>query len=310
MSQPRHILPGATYLITRRVERRHFLLRPDSAINQILLYVLAVSASLYGIQVHAFCAMSTHYHLVATDVQGVLPHFLRDFHRIVSLCTKVLRKWEGTLWDHEPTSVVELLTPDAVIEKIAYVLANPVAAGLVEHAHQWPGAKVDVGELGRGTFGATRPTGFLDPTNPQWPEEAMLPLHLPPTVAQEGAEDFRRQVADELDRLEAAAHAEMQKQELRFLGAMRACEVSPYDRATSFEPLRDRNPTFAVGQKQDTALKIAAAAAVSTFRAAYRAALGLWRGRDRSIAFPAGTWWMRVFHDANITGVADVVLVV
>src|SRR5262249_39081949 len=86
MSQPRHILPGATYLITRRILRRHFLLRPDSAINQILLYVLAVSADLYGIQVHAFCAMSTHYHLVATDVQGVLPHFLRDFHRIVSLC--------------------------------------------------------------------------------------------------------------------------------------------------------------------------------------------------------------------------------
>jgi hypothetical protein len=107
----------------------------------------------------------------------------------------------------------------------------------------------------------------------------------------------------------------MQKQERRFLGATRACEVSPYDRATSFELLRDRNPTFAVGRQQDTALKIAAATAVSKFRAAYRAALGLWCGRVRSIAFPAGTWWMRVFHGANIAvadgaAVADVVLVV
>ena len=137
-----------------------------------------------------------------------------------------------------------------------------------------------------------------------------------PTVAHEGAEDFRRQVAGELERLEALAHAEMQKQGLRFLGATRACEVSPYDRATSFEPLRDRNPTFAVGEKQDEALKIAAAAAVSTFRAAYRTALGLWCRCVRSIAFPAGTWWMRVFYDANIAagvdgaGGADVVLVV
>jgi putative transposase len=250
MSQPRHILPGATYLITRRVLRRHFLLRPDSALTQILLYILAVSASLHGIQVHAFCAMSTHLHLVVTDVQGVLPHFLRDFHRIVALCTKVLRKWEGPLWDHEPTSVVELLTPAAVIEKIAYVLANPVAAGLVEHAHQWPGAKVDVRDLGRGTFGATRPTDFLDPKNPQWPEQAWLPLPLPPTVPHDGADAFRRQISHELDRLEAAAHAEMQKEKRRFLGAKQACEVSPDDRATSFEPLRALNPTFAVGHNQ------------------------------------------------------------
>jgi hypothetical protein len=52
------------------------------------------------------------------------------------------------------------------------------------------------------------------------------------------------------------------------------------------------------------------------FRAAYRAALGLWRDRVRSVAFPAGTWWMRVFHGANVAdvvdgaGVADVVLIV
>src|SRR5262249_52088303 len=97
MSQLRHILPRATYLIPRRTRRRHFLLRPDSDITRILLYVLAFTARVYGIQVHAFCAMSTHLHLVVTDRLGLLPDFLRDFHRIVSLCTKVLRKWEGTL---------------------------------------------------------------------------------------------------------------------------------------------------------------------------------------------------------------------
>jgi putative transposase len=137
---PREIKPNTTYLLTRRVLRRQTLLRPDAAITQILLYVLAVSASRFGIQVHALCAMSTHVHLVVTDVHGVLPRFLHAFHRITALCTKVLRKWEGPLWDPEHTSVVRLLTREARVEKIAYVLANPVAAGLVEHARDWPGA--------------------------------------------------------------------------------------------------------------------------------------------------------------------------
>jgi putative transposase len=307
MSQPRHILPGATYLITRRVLRRHFLLRPDSDITRILLYVLAFSARLYGIQVHAFCAMSTHLHLVVTDRLGLLPDFLRDFHRIVALCTKVLRKWEGPVWDHEPTSVVQLLTHDAVIQKISYVLANPVAAGLVEHAHQWPGAKTDVSDLGCQTFRATRPTDYLDPTNPQWPEEATLPLELPPTIPHDGADDFRRQVAAELERLEAEAHVEMQRQRLRFLGAKRAREVSPYDRATSFEPLRARNPTVAVGHNKPKALRIAAAKAVRAYRALYRSALDRWSAGDRTALFPAGTWWMRVFHGAGIDHVMLVV---
>ena len=73
MSHPRQVVPLATYLISRRILRRHFLLRPDAAITGIILYTLAVSSRLFGVEVHAVCAMSTHLHLVVTDVQGVLP---------------------------------------------------------------------------------------------------------------------------------------------------------------------------------------------------------------------------------------------
>ncbi|MGK4003435.1 transposase [Sorangium sp. So ce1036] len=302
MSQPREITPGATYLLTRRVLRRHLLLRPDAAINQLLVYALAVSARRYGVEVHALCAMSTHLHLVVTDVQGVLPRFLQFFHRIIALGTKVLRKWEGPVWDHEATSAVRLLTQAAVVEKIAYVLANPVSAGLVGHAKEWPGAKVDVGELGRGALHATRPSVYLDPENPQWTEEATLPLALPPGIDQENAEAFRCQVAAELERLETQARAEVERQGLRFMGAERASKVSPYDRATSFEGLRERNPTFAVGRDQGDARR-SAAATVRAFRTSYRAALERWRAGVRSVLFPVGTWWMRTFHGASVNDV-------
>jgi REP element-mobilizing transposase RayT len=303
MSQPRQILPGSTYLFTRRILRRHLLFRPDAAINQLILYALAVSALRYGVQVHALCAMSTHLHLVVTDTRGVLPRFLQHFHRIVALGTKVLRRWEGPVWEPGATSVVKLVTPAALVEKIAYVLANPVAAGLVWDAREWPGAKVAVEDIGRGELRAARPTVYLDPDNPAWPEHATLPITLPPTIEADSAESFRRAVAAELERQQAEARAEAKRRGHRFAGAKRVAAVSPYERATSFEALRDRNPTFAVGRQHGDDWR-AAAAAVRAFRASYRAALERWRAGVRDVFFPVGTWWMRAFHGAEVNDLA------
>lgn len=297
MSLPRTVLPGATYLLTRRVLRRHFLLRPDAAITNLILYALAVSAQRFGIQVHALCAMSTHLHLVVTDERGVLPSFLGFFHRIVALGTKVLRAWEGPVWDHGRTSVVRLMTHAAVVEEIAYTLANPVAAGLVRHASEWPGAKVLVDELGGGVLRAARPDVYLDPKNPAWPADVTLEVSLPPGLEAGEAEDFRREVADELAREEAMAHAKQAGEGV--LGAEQAGSVSPYERATSFEPLRALNPTFAVGRGGKEAW-LRAAAAVRAFRAAYRGALAEWCKGVRDVLFPEGTWWMRVCHAAGV----------
>lgn len=299
MSLPRCILPGATYLVTRRVLRRHFLLRPDAAITNLILYSLAVSAPRFGVQVHALCAMSSHLHLVVTDPRGVLPSFLAFFHRIVALGTKVLRAWEGPVWDHEPTSVVRLMTREAIVEKVAYTLANPVAAGLVLHANEWPGAKVLVDEIGAGVLRATRPGVYLDPKNPAWPAEVALEVSLPPGLEADEAEVFRREVAAALAREEARANAALSGGEV--LGVERSGSVSPFERATSVEPPRSLNPTFAVGSGDGSKEAwFRAAAAVRAFRAAYRAALAQWRERIREVVFPEGTWWMRICHAVGI----------
>ena len=300
MSKPRQILPMATYLITRRTILRHMLLRPDRVMNQIFVYLLAVTAHRHGLRVHAFCAMSDHIHLVVTDERAILPAFLRAFHRIVALCTQVLRKWDASVWDHSPTSVVRLETPAAVVEKIAYVLANPVAAGLVRHAHEWPGAKVLVDEIGQGTLRASRPGVYLNPK--KWPAEAELPISLPPGVEPAQASSFRDQIATEVARLEAATHTEIAERRRGVLGAERARTVSPARRATTPEPRFDRNPTFAVGRDQGDAWR-RAAAAVRAFQASYRAALEQWCAGVRSVVFPAGTWLMRALHNAAVMAV-------
>lgn len=303
MSLPRLITPGTTYLLTRRALRRHLLFRPDAEITQLVKYALVVSAHRYGIQVHAFCAMSTHVHIVVTDVNGVLPSFLSSFHRLVALGTKVLRAWEGPVWGHEATSVVSLLTREAVIEKIAYTLANPVIAGLVDRASDWPGAKVLVEEIGRGNVRAARPTVYFDPANPAWPEEVALRISLPPCVEASRAGAFRGQIAAEIERVETNARAERTQRGALVLGATRAATVSCLDRATSIEPSGTRNPTFAVGRDNGDAWR-GAAGVVRAFRRAYRSALDRWRSGVRSVVFPAGTWWMRVLHAVAVS-VAD-----
>jgi hypothetical protein len=252
-----------------------------------------VAAERFGIEVHAVVLMSTHEHLVVTDSRGELPRFLQYFHRVLALGVKVLRKWEGAVWDHDKTSVVELRTPQAVIEKMAYLMANPVAAGLVTRADQWPGVRTTPEQLGRARVTAARPEQYFDQQNPDWPKTATLQLTMPAL----GMPDtqVRQEVERELQALELQARADVKKKGWRVLGAERICALSAYDRATSWEPLRGRNPTFAVGRGQREAF-FEAVLELRAFRKAYRLALEHWRAGVRRVLFPVGTWLMRWLH--------------
>jgi putative transposase len=301
MTQPRRVLPGMTVMITRRTLRRTHLLKPDRELNNLFIYCLAVLAPRHGMSVHAAVLMSTHEHLVLTDVHGRLPRFLQDFHRMLALGIKALRKWEGAVWDHEKTSVVELRTPRAVVEKLAYVMANPVAAGLVRRAAHWPGISTQSDQLGCAAWNAARPTFYFDEENSAWPATATLQLTAPPRIDMTDAE-LRAAVATELDHLEAAAHKELQGKGWRIIGRKKLATLSPYGRASSREPLRGRNPTFAVGRGQRDAF-FQAVAVVRAFRRAHREALQRWRCGVRSAVFPLETWLMRWVHGVAVAPV-------
>jgi putative transposase len=295
------VVPGATYLITRRTLRRHHLLAPDPRMRRIFLYCLAVAAARTGVQVHVVTLLSTHEHLEVTDPRGRLPEFLQYLHRHVALATKILRKWEGPLWDHESTSTVELRTPYAVVEKAAYCMANPVAAGLVPRANDWPGVNTRPSELGRACWRIERPTEYFSDDDGQWPPVVELRLTMPPAAAELGVSDdrFREMVAEELEALEATARAKVKESGRSFLGADRCAKLSPFRRARSSEDLRSLSPTFAVGRGQ-RAMLLDSVARLRAFRAAYRQAFTTWATGDRAVPFPAGTWLMHHVHGAVV----------
>ena len=87
MTCPRRIVPGTTYLLTRRCS--HFMLVPRGIVRELFGYCVALAAERHGVLVHAITIMSNHYHAVVTDdglAEGlfVAPRRLR------------IRPWVGT----------------------------------------------------------------------------------------------------------------------------------------------------------------------------------------------------------------------
>ena len=96
MSAPRPVIPGKTYLLSRRCFERRFFLRPSAKINQIFEFCLAIAAERTGVLVHAYCVLSNHYHLIATDPHGNLPVFMHWLNEYVAKCVNAdLGRWES-----------------------------------------------------------------------------------------------------------------------------------------------------------------------------------------------------------------------
>ena len=76
VSQPRQVLPGQFYMLTRRCAQRMFLLRPDDATNNAFIYCLALAAIKFGIDVLFTLAESNHHHTIIFDRHGHVSAFL------------------------------------------------------------------------------------------------------------------------------------------------------------------------------------------------------------------------------------------
>jgi putative transposase len=292
VSHPRRVVPGETYLITRRCYQRTFRLRPRRETNDIFAYCLALAMRATGVRLHAACVMSNHHHLVVTDPRGVLPDFLRELHRLTAKAMNASQgQWEN-LWAAEPCNVVRLATDDDVDDKVAYVVANPVAAGLVRSPEAWPGLLLS----GATVLRVARPSAYFTREG-VCPPDLTLTVEPPPTRGDEPitresrAQRLQRFVREKV----AAAHAAMRAAGRGFLGVDAVLSTSFARRAKSYETKCGTIPTFAarVAVVREHLRRVERG-----FRVQYRRALRVWRTGVRDVVFPEGTWWLRVFHGA------------
>lgn len=277
----------ASYLVTRRCFDRRFLLRPSPLLTELFEYVLAVKARKYGIQLHAYCVLSNHWHCVLTDPLGRLPEFQRDLGSTLARALNAAHgRWEF-FWAPGSYSAVALQTADDLLDKMAYVLANPASAGLVRRGVEWPGPWTAPDRIGAGPRLVMRPEHYFRKDGPT-PPSAMLELTCPDGFTVEG---LRSRLGEELARREDQAARARALAGQGVMGPKKVLAQRPLARPVPGEARRGLRPRVA---SRDSWRRVEALGRLRAFHQQYRAAWRAFVGGARGAIFPEGTYWMRV----------------
>lgn len=290
MSTPRQLLPRAVYLITRRCLQRQFLLRPDPFVNSVFLYCLAVAAERFGIEIHAACVLSDHYHLLVTDVTGVLPRFMHWLNEYVAKILNARLGRRETFWGPGSYSAVRCVDEDAILDLLLYVYANPVAAGLVHRSGEWPGVWSSPDDLRRPGRQVNRPRAFFREGG-STPRSATLVYRAPEILKARFGDTLVAELKIRLAKRELEQQREFAASGRSFLGRKAVLDESTEKRASSYEAPRTLSPRIAARWRE---CRNAGLGELREFLRRYREALTEWLRGDRSMVFPAGTYLMRV----------------
>jgi len=140
MGRPlRYHEPGRTYLVTTRCHEARFFLKPDPDLNQAVLEWLTRAQKHYPAQrIYAVCAMSNHLHLIVHDADGALAAWAAYFLGNLARAVNRIRGRSGSFYERR-YSAEPILDDGALIDRLVYVVTNPVKAGLCKTADSWPG---------------------------------------------------------------------------------------------------------------------------------------------------------------------------
>jgi REP element-mobilizing transposase RayT len=131
--------PGQLYLVTTRCHQARFFLRPDRELNDAVLEWLARAQQRFPrLRSLAVCVLSNHLHLVVRDEDGELAAWASYFLGHVARAVNRIRGRSGSCFERR-YSAEPILDDEALFDRLVYVAANPVNAGLCERVRDWPG---------------------------------------------------------------------------------------------------------------------------------------------------------------------------
>jgi putative transposase len=313
MTLPRCVRAGTTLLVTRRCLLRMFLLRPSAVVEHVFSYCLAQAATRHGIEVHGFCVLSNHFHIVCTDVRGELPKFMEWLDGVVARALNVHYGRSESFWAPGSYSAVTLGDRDAILDKIAYTITNPVAAGLVADPAEWPGLISLPEHVGVRTVSATRPSIFFRTTNDAddaadgsararrrrakpaaepLPDRASIAITKPRAFYDVTDAAYRRLLRAAVDEHLTKIRTRRAAEGLTgWLGAKKVLAQDPFDSPRPTSPDGSLNPRIAC---KDRWRRVQLLTTQRAFWQEYREARDRYRTGDRDVLFPPGTYWLRV----------------
>ena len=283
MTQPRRHIAGQIAFITRRCSERRFFLRPDDYINQSIPYELGRAAERHGQQVYGVMAMSNHVHLAVGDTTGDRSYFMRDSMSGIARSRNRDLNREGHFWESGSYNDTVLLDQDAIERKLLYTWLNPVQAGLVERAEDWPGFKIMPKHWGE-TIRIEKPAKFYGIDSPDVVEFTPQP---PPGYDDMTLEEVKEHFEKRLRRAEDEIAQVRREINEEVCGAERVKKVS-----TDASPTREesnpgrRIPRFAT---RNSKLMDVATKRYRAFKDRYETRRQRWVNGKKGVTFPCGT---------------------
>jgi len=137
MSRPLRIeLAGGLYHVTSRGDRREAIYRDDQDRVEWLA-VLGEVCSRFNWRCHAYCEMTNHYHVVVETPDANLSKGMRQLNGVYTQATNRRHGLVGHLFQGRFKAI--LVEREAyLLELVRYVVLNPVRAGMVPEAGDWP----------------------------------------------------------------------------------------------------------------------------------------------------------------------------
>ena len=132
----RIIVPGMPHHVTQRGNRRQTTFFTSKDYHDYL-NLLREQGEKYGIRFWAYCLMPNHVHLIAIpDTSESLTKGIGETHRLYTRRINNRMDWKGYLWQGRFSSFP--MDEKYLIAAIRYIERNPVRAGLVRNAEDYP----------------------------------------------------------------------------------------------------------------------------------------------------------------------------
>jgi putative transposase len=134
---PRLTLPGYPHHVIQRGNNRQAIFA-KTADYQRLLDLLDDNARQFDVAIHAYVLMSNHFHLLVTPQSSDgLPQMMQAVGRRYVRYFNDSQQRSGTLWEGRYRSTL-IQTDRYLLACMAYIDLNPVRAGLVVQAADYP----------------------------------------------------------------------------------------------------------------------------------------------------------------------------
>jgi REP element-mobilizing transposase RayT len=137
MARPLRIeFAGALYHLTSRGDRREDIFL-DDADRVMFLEVLAEVCDRFRWICHAYCLMSNHYHLVIETRESTLSQGMRQLNGVFTQRSNRRHGRVGHVFQGRYKAII-VQKDTYLLELARYVVLNPVRAGMVRSARDWP----------------------------------------------------------------------------------------------------------------------------------------------------------------------------